>query len=749
MKVTDQDLQNLALTRAEYEAIIERLERTPNPLELEMFAALWSEHCGYKHTRNLIKTLPSRSERTLVQSGAENAGAVKINDSASVVLKIESHNHPSALEPHQGAATGVGGIVRDILAMGARPIALLNSLRFGKPMDDVEQRRLLGGVVEGISNYGNSIGVPDVGGEVQFHPSYKGNPLVNAMCVGLLDDDRMMAARADAPGNLLVIAGAETGRDGIHGASTLASKVFEDDPAEKSSVQIGDPFFGKCLIEACLEIAQLEDTTGLQDCGAAGITSAAIEMAARSGLGVKIDVAEVPSRQQNMTAYEVMLSESQERMLLAVKPGAEELIGSILEKWGLSWAVIGQFTNDGTATVQEAHKHLASIPVQLLTDPPEYKFNPPAPQSLLELQSADLAQIPLPKLSPDNTLLQMLASPNITSKRSIFQQYDHMVQNNTVVPPGADAAVLRLKRHREGLAVTVDGNGRFCYLNPYVGGAIAVAEACRNLSAVGATPIALTDGLNFGNPETESVQYQIYQAVRGIKDAAEALNVPVVSGNASLYNESSGRAIMPTPIIGALGLLEDVNDHVKTAFKAEEDELVVLGTSEAWDSIESLAGSEYAFSIHGRLEGNPSVDLDMEARCQNLCREAIAKGILHSAHDCSEGGLLVAVAESAIAGNIGAVLDLPMPDRWDAAMFGESQSRLVVSLPKRNLKTLIQMAERLKVPYVRIGSTGGDSITAGHNLNLPLRVIAEVWENSFEKATGQDFSVTSQLPLLP
>ena len=635
-------LDELALSRAEYEAIADRLGRLPDPLELGLFGSLWSEHCGYKHTKRLIKTLPSHSDRLLVAPGAENAGVIDIGDGLAIAMKIESHNHPSAVEPFEGAATGVGGIVRDIFAMGARPVALLNSLRFGRP-DDARNRFLLHGVVAGISAYGNCIGVPDVGGEIVFDDSYADNPLVNAMCVGLIGDGRVLSASARSPGDLLILVGADTGRDGIHGASGLASRTFEEEQEMRSAVQVGNPFLEKVLIEACLEAVLLDCVVGMQDLGAAGLASAAIEMASRSGMGLRLDVAKVPRRETGMTPYEVMLSESQERMLLAVKPGGESDIADLFSKWDLDSTVIGEFTDGKTVLINDGPVSATESPVHALTDAPEYELSGKKPDWLDRVQNEDPAGLPLPDASPDEVLLRMLASPNIASKRAVFRQYDHQVQNNTVIPPGGDAALLRVKGTRKAIAVSVDCNGRLCYLDPYAGSMIAVAEACRNVSCTGAEPLALTDGLNFGNPETNDVQYQLTESIRGIRDAALAFGVPVVSGNASLYNESRGRAIFPTPMIGPWDSSMTSHAAAAAGFKTAGDVVAVIGAIEPWDTVDGLMGSELAYVLHAWIGGRPAIDLSLEVRVQALCRDAIGKGLVNSAHDCSQGGIAVTI----------------------------------------------------------------------------------------------------------
>ncbi len=735
MTVSQEILDEIALSRSEYEAIIDRLGREPEPLELGLFGALWSEHCGYKHTKALLRTLPSSSDRLLVAPGAENAGVIDLGDGLAVAFKIESHNHPSAVEPFEGAATGVGGIIRDIFAMGARPIALLNSLRFGQP-DNAHTRYLLNGVIGGISSYGNCIGIPNVGGEIFFSETYKGNPLVNAMCVGLIEDGNMASASAKEPGDLLMLVGADTGRDGIHGASGLASRSFEEQAEMRSAVQVGNPFLEKVLIEACLEALNLPSVVGLQDCGAAGITSAAIEMAERSGMGLKLLIDEVPRREEGMTPYEVMLSESQERMLLAITPGQEGPVLELFEKWDLDATVIGEFEIGENVRIYDDGEQVSSTPVITLTDAPEYKFTGTKPGWLKDLQEADLSATPLPSESPADVLLKMLAAPNIASRFPIYRQYDYHVQTNTVVEPGGDAAVLRLKGSKRGIAVSTDCNGRICYLDPNIGTAIAVAEACRNLSVTGAEPVALTDGLNFGNPETPDVQFQLTESIEGMGRAAEAFGIPIVSGNASLYNQSAGTDIFPTPIIGSLGLLEDVEKHSTAGFKSDGDLIVLLGTDSPWDEIDGFAGSEYLDLIHGKVEGQPKLDLDLEVRTQTVCRMAVASGIVASGHDVSDGGLAVAITESAVIGGIGATITATPGDRWDAAMFGESQSRIVVSVAAADLSKLELLAGEGDVPMGVIGTVGGDSLRFGDSISIPVADADNAWKNGFSLATS-------------
>ena len=733
MPVSKDTLDVLALTDGEYEAIVERLGREPNSLELGLFGSLWSEHCGYQHSKPLLRAFDTVSSRLLVTPGSENAGVVDIGGGLAVVMKIESHNHPSAIEPYEGAATGVGGIVRDIFAMGARPIALLNSLRFG-PLSESRNRYLFEGVVAGISGYGNCIGVPDVGGEVYFSPTYSGNPLVNAMCVGILRHDELRRATAGQPGNLLMLVGADTGRDGIHGASGLASRSFEEERELRPTVQVGNPFLEKVLIEACLEAAASDAVVGIQDLGAAGLTSSSVECASNSGVGIRIDIDAVPRRETGMDPYEVMLSESQERMLIVVKPGRQAEVQSIFDRWDLRSDVIGEVTGDGLTSILESGRVAAEVPVDLLTDPPLYE--PPAirPDWLDGLQAADLSALPLPDDSPAGVLLGLLASPNIASRETVYRQYDHQVQTNTVVAPGGDAALVRVKGTDKGLAVSTDGNGRLCYLDPYVGGMIAVAEACRNVSCTGATPIALTDCLNFGNPERPEVYYQLREAVAGMAEASRRFDAPVVSGNVSLYNDTQGVGIYPTPVVGALGLTEDVSVHATAGFKEAGDVIVLLGRPAVGGVPAELAGSEYLELVHGLIAGRPGIDLDLEIAVQRACRDLVGAGIAKSAHDCSDGGLAVALAECAIAGGRGAAISTPIGGRWDAALFGEGQSRIVVTCTPDQLNRLRELCDAQSVPWAEIGVVEGDVLEIDDMLQVAVAELAEAHQRGLPDA---------------
>lgn len=732
MSICREILNRLALTEKEYRLIVQRLGREPGEVELAMFGSLWSEHCAYKHSKPLLKLLPSRGKRVVIGPGEENAGVVDLGEGWVVVMKIESHNHPSAVEPYQGAATGVGGIVRDIFTMGARPVALLNSLRFG-PLSDSRNRYIFNGVIGGIAWYGNCLGIPNVGGEVFFSHCYSANPLVNVLCLGVARKEELVRARACGAGNILMLVGAETGRDGIYGASGLASRTFEDEQELRSTVQIGNPFLEKLLIEACLEVARKGWVIGMQDLGAAGLTSAAVESAARGGGGVEIDVLKVPRREEGLTPYEVMLSESQERMLVIVKRGYEERVKEIFRRWELPCEIIGQVTDTGFVVIKEGEKTIAEVPVNLLTSPPLYRKRGKRPAWLNGLQSLDLNAIP--DLRPEqcnSVLLRLLASPNVASKRYIYRQYDHQVMNNSVVLPGSDAAVLRIKGTKKGISLTTDGNGRYCYVDPFVGGIIAVAEAARNLVCSGAQPLAITDCLNFGNPEKDEIYYQLKECIRGIARACRKLQIPVISGNVSLYNETKGEAVYPTPVVGMLGIMEDVERHCSMSFRKAGDLVFVLGPvfpcGDYAVSYCGLGASEYLELVHGLVKGKPSIDLNMEKKVQRCCLEAIRRGIVRSAHDSSEGGLLVAIAESCIAGDIGFEgKGWSVKGRLDAFFFGECQSRIVVSVPEDGMVKLAEVAERWQVPLTFLGTVGGKRLTIEGYIDLPVAEIAKAW----------------------
>ena len=733
MPVDDATLAQIALSRAEYERLVGMLDREPNEVELGMVGALWSEHCGYKHTRPLFRHFPTQGPRVLTKAGAENAGAVDLGDGWCAVFKMESHNHPSAIEPYEGAATGVGGILRDIFAMGMRPVALLDSLRFG-PLTEARNRYLLAGVVAGIGGYGNCVGVPTVGGEVQIDPSYAGNPLVNAMCVGLGRVDQLLSASAAGPGNPLVLVGADTGRDGIHGATFASVELDDASEQRRPAVQVGNPFLEKLLLEACVELAERHGDwiEGLQDCGAAGLTSSAVEAAQRAGTGIEIDVAQVPRREAGMSAYEVMLSESQERMLVVPKREHLEDVLALFRRWELHADVIGIVTDDGLTTIRDGDELVARLPVALLTDPPQYELECARPAALDERQAVDLAALRDTR-DASGALLELLASPNIASRRWIFRQYDHEVLTSTVVPPGGDAALIWVKGTRRALAVAVDCNGRLVGLEPRVGAACAVAEAARNVVAVGATPVAVTDCLNFGNPERPEIAYQIEQSILGLAEACRALATPVVSGNASLYNETPDGAVLPTPTVGMLGVLEDVERRLTPALDAGD--LVVLAGAPLAQPAEALAGSEYLATAHGLVAGRPRLDLDLEARVQRLVLEANARDLLTAAHDCADGGLAVALAECCLADETGLEAgDADLGARLDAALFGEAQSRFVLGVrADAALAELTALAKAADVPLAVLGSAGGARFRLGV-VDASLEALREAYEGGLPRA---------------
>jgi phosphoribosylformylglycinamidine synthase subunit PurL len=731
-------LDTIALSRDEYELIVKKLGREPNEVELGMFGALWSEHCGYKNSKPLLRLLPAEGAYVLTRRGAENAGAIDIGDDMCVVMKIESHNHPSAVEPYQGAATGVGGIVRDIFAMGARPIALLDSLRFG-PIDNARGKYLFEGVVAGIGGYGNCLGIPTVGGEVAFEDAYADNPLVNAMCVGVARVDQLVTAKAEGAGNLLMLVGADTGRDGIHGASGLASRT---DPSARfeemrPAVQVGNPFLEKMLLEACLDLAwnHVDWITGIQDLGAAGLTSSAVESASRGGSGIEIDVAKIPRREKGMTPYEVMLSESQERMLIIVRQGCNDDVAQLFERWEVPWAIIGRVTDDKLVHIRDGDKEVGTMPVDILVDAPEYTREGEPAAELFEMERLDLTGLPEVG-DPQGVLLRLLAAPNITSKRWIYRQYDQSVLSNTVVQAGADAAVLRIKGTSRGIAVSTDGNGRYCHIDPYRGGAIAVAEAARNVVCAGAHPVAVTDCLNFGNPERPDVYYQMQAVIHGIADACDALGTPVISGNVSLYNESGGRPVYPTPVIGMLGILDDVTQHCGIGLANEGDEVFVVG-SHLEQPLDTLGGSEYLKLEHGLVGGKLDIDLQREARLHLAILAGIRQKIVTAAHDCSDGGLAVALAEMCVAGGKG--LDgsaAILGPRLAPALFGEAQSRIIVTIPPDKRSALATIAQGANLPLEYIGRVTADPRLRLGPLDATLDELRDAYEGGLPRTLG-------------
>ncbi len=730
-----QTIEAHGLTADEYGRVLEILGREPNLTELGIFSVMWSEHCSYKSSRLHLRKLPTRGPRVL-QGPGENAGAVDIGDGLAAVFKIESHNHPSFIEPYQGAATGVGGIIRDIFTMGARPVALLDSLRFGS-LDEPLTRRIAEGVVAGIAGYGNSIGIPTVGGEVAFDESYAGNPLVNVFCLGIARADALILGRAEGAGNAVYYVGAKTGRDGIHGA-TMASAEFDEKSEEKRpNVQVGDPFFEKLLLEACLEVMRTDALVGIQDMGAAGLTCSTCEMGARGGSGIEIDVRRVPQRESGMTPYEIMLSESQERMLFIVRPGREAEVERIFEKWDLHAVRIGQVTGDGLLRVRDGDAVVAEIPNKALADEaPLYDRPTSPPPDLDRRQALDLEALEPPP--PAEAFAVLLSSPQIASKRWVYRQYDHMVRTNTVVPAGMGAGVVRVKGTGRALAFAVDGNGRYCYLDPYRGAQLAVAEAARNVACAGAVPIGATNCLNFGNPERPDIMWQLARAIDGIADACRALEIPVTGGNVSLYNETDGEAVHPTPVLGVVGVIEDARRVLGRTFRRPGAAVVLLG-----EAPPELGGSEYLKRVHGRVQGlPPALDLERERALQRLVAGAAADALIESAHDCAEGGLAVTLAECCFeSGGIGVDAAISGPSGSDlgvaAALFGESASRVVVSVAPGREADLLARAAEAGVAAQPIGRTGGERcrITVGGAVAIDAAVaeLERVWERGLAR----------------
>ena len=739
--IDDAMLEQHGLTGEEYDRILGILGREPSMTELGIFSVMWSEHCSYKSSRLHLRKLPTQGPRVL-QGPGENAGAVDIGEGLAAVFKIESHNHPSFIEPYQGAATGVGGIIRDIFTMGARPIALLNSLRFG-PLDAARTRRVFEGIVAGIGGYGNSIGVPTVGGEIAFEESYIGNPLVNVFCLGVAKAGALILGRAAGAGNPVYYVGAKTGRDGIHGA-TMASAEFDERSADKRpAVQVGDPFMEKLLLEACLELMTTDALVGIQDMGAAGLTCSTCEMGARGGSGIEIDVSLVPQREDGMTPYEIMLSESQERMLLVARQGREDEVERIFEKWDLHAVRIGEVTSDGLLRVKDRGAVVAEISnTALANEAPLYDRPTSVPGDLRNAQRLDPRDL-RPAPSPEPALLALLASPAIASKRWVYRQYDHMVRTNTLLLAGMGAGVVRIKGTRRALACSVDGNGRYCYLEPYRGAMLAVAEAARNVACAGAAPIGATNCLNFGNPERPDIMWQLAQAVSGIADACRALEIPVTGGNVSLYNETDGRAIFPTPVLGVVGLIEDAERTLARVFQSDGLAIVLLGASEKGE----LGGSEYLKAIHGLVGGMPpELDLGRERALQVLLVGTAREGLIQSAHDCSDGGFAVALAECCFeSGGIGADVDVAavtVPDGWaecsvQAALFGESATRVIISVAEPDVDALRAHARAANVPASVIGRTGGGRlrIAVGGERVVDVGVgdTERVWSTAIER----------------
>ncbi|MGI8610151.1 MAG: phosphoribosylformylglycinamidine synthase subunit PurL [Candidatus Dormibacteria bacterium] len=718
-------LREVALTDIEYDQLVELLGREPTHVELGIFGAMWSEHCGYKTSKPLLKNFKSDGPRVL-QGPGENAGAIDIGDGWAVVFKIESHNHPSAIEPHEGAATGVGGILRDIFTMGAFPIATLDSLRFG-PLSEPRNRHLFNGVVSGIGKYGNCFGVPTVGGEIYFEDCYTENPLVNAMAVGLIRKDKLTSSRAEGPGNLVMLVGADTGRDGIHGATFASVELDQASESRRPAVQVGNPFLEKLLMEACLELIDQDLVVAMQDLGAAGLTSSAVECAHKGEVGIEIDVADVARREQGMNAYELMLSESQERMLIVVDPDRKQEVDRVFRKYDLHADVIGQVTDTGRLTIRDGDKLEADIPVTLLVDQVPFRYpRGAAPQARLDLAAEPVT---IPEVDVAAAFRQLLGCANLGSRRSVYRTYDHQVQNNTVILPGGDAAVLRIKGTTRGIALTTDGNGRYCFLDPRAGAAIAVAEAARNIVATGARPAAVTDCLNFGNPEKPEVFWELRESIEGLADACREMDLPVVSGNVSLYNDTSGVSIYPSPVVGMVGVLDDIDRRVTAGFKADGDIVILVGRTEV-----DLGGSEFLKTCVGRVAGRPPrLDLDLEKRTNDAVLDAVEERLLQSCHDVSDGGLAIAVAESALIGDVGVVCDIgPAGLDLTVALFSETQARFLVSCRSRDVGALESICRRAHVSVQRIGAVGGDQLNFADAVSLPLSEARTLWEGALD-----------------
>jgi phosphoribosylformylglycinamidine synthase len=773
LAITPEVVREHGLTSGEYEKLKTLLGgREPSITELGIFSVMWSEHCSYKSSRVHLKRLPTRSRR-VVQGPGENAGIIDIGDGWACAFKIESHNHPSFIEPFQGAATGVGGILRDIFTMGARPVAVMDSLRFGPitnrletgassaPQQELHKNHsILEGVVSGIASYGNCFGVPNLGGETKFEPCYSGNPLVNAFALGLVRKDQIFYAKAAGEGNPVIYVGSKTGRDGIHGATMASEEFSEGSEAKRPNVQVGDPFLEKLLLEACLEAMQTGAIIGIQDMGAAGLTCSTCEMGARGGVGIEIELDRVPQRETGMTPYEIMLSESQERMLLVAQKGREQEVFKVFEKWGLDAAEVGRVTSDGKMRVLQHGEVVAEIPNEALTDEaPLYKrplerWEPPVPrempQGLKPIFSGGTGgtaeSVPFQKLTPQ--LKQLLGSPNICGKRWVWQQYDHMVQTNTVEGPGAgDGGVIRIKGSNRGLAMALDGNGRWCYLDPKLGAMHAVAEACRNVACSGATPVAATNCLNFGNPEKPHIMWQFSQVIDGMTKACEELDVPITGGNVSFYNETLGEGIYPTPVMGIVGILEDIHKKATPDFREAGRTVVLLRATEPGDITDAeseFGSSEYAKEVLGSLWGYPpQLDLEKEAALQKALVEMIQAGLPESVHDCSEGGLAVALAEAAFAKGIGARVDLAsagLPAEF--ALFGEDASRVLLSCDQTKLSRIKEVA----VKYGLFVDTLGETVPQQLEIKLDGKVVVSAavselkdeFENALERALKTD-----------
>jgi phosphoribosylformylglycinamidine synthase len=717
------------LTKDEYKKIVDHIGREPNLTEIGIMSAMWSEHCSYKSSKVHLKKLPTSGER-VIQGPGENAGIVDIGEGICAVFKMESHNHPSFIEPYQGAATGVGGILRDIFTMGARPIALLDSLRFGNP-ELAKTKYLVEGVVSGIAGYGNCIGIPTIGGEIYFDKCYDGNPLVNVFALGITKKDEIFRGYATGIGNPVLYVGSKTGRDGIHGA-VMASETFTEESEEKRpAVQVGDPFTEKLLLEACLELFKTDAVVGIQDMGAAGLTSSSTEMAERAETGIEINVDKIPCREKEMTPYEIMLSESQERMLIVLKKGKEHIAENIFKKWSLDSSVIGKVIKDKSLILNKNGYEECRLPIDIITkEAPYYEREFTKPGYLEEIKTECTFKQPD---DYNDTVLKLISSANLCNKKWVYQQYDHMVRTNTVCPPGSDSSVVRIKGTNKSVAISTNCNSKYCYLDPFGGSMIAVAESARNLACSGAVPLAITDCLNFGNPENPEIMWQFKESINGITKSASFLNTPIVSGNVSLYNQTGTVAIDPTPTIGMIGLIEDCSKTVNQWFKNENDLIIVIGNTH-----QEFGGSEYL-----KLLGNnnnykpPSLNLQTEKKLIKILLQLIQNGIIKSAHDISEGGLITAIAESCFTpgGPVGVKIENPQKSSlaWDAFLFSESQSRAIISLDKNKLKEFESALNKKNMEYHLLGSVGGNRIVVNNIIDIPVLDAFNAWDSSFVK----------------
>jgi phosphoribosylformylglycinamidine synthase len=730
--IDKQLLEEHTLTEDEYREIVKLIGKEPNLTELGIFSLMWSEHCSYKSSKKHLKKLPV-SGKNVIQGPGENAGIIDIGDGLAAVFKIESHNHPSFIEPYQGAATGVGGILRDIFTMGARPIALLNSLRFGL-LSDKKNKPIMDGVVSGIAGYGNSIGVPTVGGEIYFNSCYSLNPLVNVFCLGIVDKEKIFYAKAEGAGNPVLYVGSKTGRDGIHGATMASAEFGEDLEQKRPNVQVGDPFKEKLLLEACLEVMEKKLIVGIQDMGAAGLTCSTSEMASNSGSGIEIDLDHVPQREQNMTPYEIMLSESQERMLIVAKKDKVQEVQEVFAKWDLDAVNIGQVTDGDRLKVTFEGKVVVDIPVDAIVHScPVYDRTSKKPDYIPALYDIDLPPL---KNEYSQDTIQLLSSPTLSNKEWVYRQYDHMIQTNTAILPGAGASVLRLKDEERALAITCDGNSLYAFLDPNAGGKIAVAEACRNLACVGARPVGVTNCLNFGNPEKPEIMWQFSEVIDGIASACRTFDIPITGGNVSFYNDTEGVSVYPTPVLGIVGIIEDLSKIPTPGFKKEDDIIILLGENK-----DELGGTEYLRYLFDKEKGRPpQIDLEFEKVIQDFCLEVISKGLITSAQDVSEGGLAVALAESCFFSDqeIGFTIHLKDDIRTDALLFGETQSRVILTIDSSFLEKVKALAAKQNIPLHILGKTGGEKIHIRHQdrtvVDISVKQAFTAWKDAIPEA---------------